>query len=208
VTELKMITVPTEETLRRFPGLVALQVVYENHAHGCTKCDLHKERTKIVFGHGASEEPPIAFVGEAPGKDEDEQGYPFVGKAGQLLTLMIEAMKLSREEVYILNSVCCRPPGNRNPAKEEQAACWPLMAAQLKAVRPQTIVVLGSQAARALLRTDRGVGDLRNKWHAWDGIPVRVTYHPAYLLRKQEMKTRAWTDLRAVLGKLGREVPE
>lgn len=205
--ELKMSWVPTEEELERFPGLVALGVVYENFVEDCTKCALHECRTQIVFGTGLTEEPLIAFVGEGPGQEEDEQGLPFVGPSGQLLTKMIEAMKLTRHEVYLCNAVACRPPGNRTPSKAELKACWPVMASQLKAVRPKVIVALGSTAARQVLQTDRGVDDLRRKWHAWDGVPVRVTYHPAYLLRNPSMKTRAWTDLKVVLAKLGREIP-
>lgn len=204
---LKMIDVPSEETLKRFPGMVALQVVYENFVDGCTKCALHEERTSIVFGYGNTEEPPIAFVGEGPGKDEDEHGFPFVGKAGELLTKMIEAMKMTRDEVYICNAVACRPPGNRNPLKDELSACRPVMESQLKAVRPKVIVALGSTACRQLLQTSDGVGELRRKWHEWEGIPLRATYHPAYLLRKPDMKTRVWTDLKVVLAKLGREIP-
>lgn len=197
-----MLTVPSEETLEKFPGLVALQVVYENHVYGCTKCELHVGRKKIVFGHGASECPPVAFVGEAPGKEEDEQGFPFVGEAGKLLNDMITAMGLVRAGVYVVNTVACRPPRNRNPAKDEQEACWPIMASQLVAVRPQTIVCLGAMAAKSLLRTHAPVGELRRKWHAWNDIPTRVTYHPAYLLRSPEMKPRAWTDLQAVMEKI------
>jgi len=205
--EPKLTTAPTAEVLESFPGLIALQVIYETHVYGCTKCGLHEGRTKIVFGSGNSEGPPIAFVGEGPGKAEDESGHPFVGASGELLTKMIEAMGLARGEVYLCNSVACRPPGNRNPSKVELAACWPVMASQLRTVRPQVIVALGSTACRQLLQTSSGVGDLRRAWHTWDGIPVRATYHPAYLLRKPEMKARAWTDMKVVLAKLGREIP-
>lgn len=205
-----MITVPSEETLACFPGLVALQVVYENYVDGCTKCDLHEGRTNLVFGTGNSEEPLIAFVGEGPGKEEDESGFPFVGPSGDLLMKMIEAMKLTRDEIYFCNAVACEPPGSRNPTDAELMACWPVMASQLKAVRPKVIVALGSTACRQLLQPKGHLQgeDLRRKWHAWDGIPVRVTYHPAYLLRNPAMKTRAWMDMKVVLAKLGREIPK
>jgi DNA polymerase len=203
--DLKMVTVPTEEQLKKFPGMVALQVVYENHVHDCTKCELHEKRTKIVFGTGieATEEPPVAFVGEGPGKNEDEQGVPFVGDAGKLLDAMIDAMGYKRSQVYILNAVCCRPPKNRNPSSDELEACWPIMASQLKAVRPKTIVCLGAVAAKSLLRVKIPIMDeLRRRWHSWEGVPVRVTYHPSYLLRQPDKKTRAWSDLQAVMEKI------
>lgn len=194
--------------VNRFPGLHGLAVIYEDHAVGCTKCGLAAERKNIVFGTGQPETPLIAFVGEAPGAEEDETGYPFVGQAGKLLSKMVGAMGLSREEqTYILNTVLCRPPKNRAPLPEELAACEPRMVSQLRMVRPKTIVCLGTTAAHALLKTKTPVGKLRGLWHEWEGIPVRVTYHPAYLLRDPKQKLPAWEDLKTVLEKLGLPVP-
>lgn len=201
--DLKMTYPPSEEELEQFPGQVALQVIYENYARDCTKCELHKTRNSVVFGYGATERPPIAFVGEAPGQNEDEQGYPFVGRAGKLLTKMIEAMGYKRDQVYICNVLCCRPPNNADPTSEQVEACTPILAGQLKAVQPKTIVCLGAAAANGMLRTKgRKVAEFRGKWHAWDKVPVRVTYHPAALLRSEGLKPSTWEDLQAVLKRL------
>lgn len=199
---------PSEETLRDFPGLVALQVVYEKHARDCTACSLHETRTNVVFGTGNSEEPDIAFLGEAPGEAEDLSGYPFTGKSGALIDRMIQAMGYAREDLYLLNTVGCRPPNNRNPTRVEMRACGPHVAAQLRAVKPKTIVCLGEVPAHDLLNLRDSVGEMRKDWYEWQGIPVRVTYHPAYLIRDPRMKTRVWHDLRKVLRKLGKPLPE
>lgn len=199
---------PSAEELKKFPGLIALQVVYENYVKDCAKCDLHKTRNNVVFGTGNSESPDIAFLGEAPGAEEDESGFPFVGKSGQLVTKMVEAMGYTRDEIYILNTVCCRPPENRNPSREEMDACAPNMRSQLRAVRPKVIVCLGKVPAHGLLHLKDSVGDMRRHWYEYEGIPVRVTYHPAYLLRDPSAKSRTWSDMMVVLKKLGREVPK
>jgi DNA polymerase len=170
----------------------------------CTLCKLHKGRHTIVFGVG-SPNARLMFVGEAPGEDEDLKGEPFVGKAGQLLTKMIEAMGLRREDVYICNTVKCRPPNNRNPEPDELAACEPFLKGQLAAVKPEVIVTLGKFAAQALLRDQTPISRLRGQWREYEGIPVMPTFHPAYLLRSPQEKVKVWEDLQRVMGKLGLE---
>jgi uracil-DNA glycosylase family 4 len=167
----------------------------------CTRCKLHKGRHSIVFGVG-NPKARLVFVGEAPGEDEDLQGIPFVGKAGGLLTKMIEAMGLKREDVYICNTVKCRPPNNRNPEPDELAACEPFLKGQLAALKPQVIVTLGKFAAQALLRDDTAISRLRGQWRAYEGIPLMPTFHPAYLLRSPGEKGKVWDDLKQVMKKL------
>jgi uracil-DNA glycosylase len=172
----------------------------------CTRCRLHQGRNKIVFGTG-NENARLVFVGEGPGADEDAQGVPFVGRAGQLLTQMIEGtaskegIAIKRPDVYICNVVKCRPPENRNPEPDEMATCGQFLFRQLKAIQPKAICALGSVAAKALLGGKDGVTKLRGQWHAWNGIPLMVTYHPSYWLRayNQEAKREAWQDLKTVL---------
>lgn len=172
----------------------------------CTRCRLHKGRNKIVFGSG-NEESPLVFVGEGPGADEDAQGLPFVGRAGQLLTQMIEGtakkegVPLLRSQVYICNVVKCRPPENRTPEPDEMETCGQFLFRQLQTIRPKAICALGSTAAKALLGTKDGVMKLRGKWHRWNDIPVMVTYHPSYLLRpyNQNAKRESWEDLKKLL---------
>jgi DNA polymerase len=161
----------------------------------CTRCKLHKGRKTIVFGVG-NPQAWLLFVGEAPGADEDQQGEPFVGKAGQLLTRIIEAMKLTREQVYICNIVKCRPPANRNPEPDEIAACEPFLLAQLQAIRPKLICVLGTVAAQTLLRTKEPISKLRGQFYDYHGIPVLPTFHPAYLLRNPLEKKTVWEDMK------------
>jgi uracil-DNA glycosylase family 4 len=170
----------------------------------CTLCKLHKGRHTIVFGVG-NPKARLMFVGEAPGEDEDLKGEPFVGKAGQLLTKMIEAMGLRREDVYICNTVKCRPPNNRNPEPDELAACEPFLKAQLASVKPEVIVTLGKFAAQALLRDQAPITRLRGHWREYEGIPVMPTFHPAYLLRSPQEKPKVWEDLQRVMTKLGLE---
>jgi uracil-DNA glycosylase family 4 len=173
----------------------------------CTRCKLHKTRTNIVFGVG-SPEARLMFVGEAPGEDEDLQGFPFVGKAGQLLTKMIEAMGLRRDDVYICNTVKCRPPNNRNPEPDELLACEPFLKGQLGAVKPEVIVTLGKFAAQSLLRESTPITRLRGQWREYEGIPVMPTFHPAYLLRSPAEKGKVWDDLKQVMKKLGLNAPK
>jgi DNA polymerase len=168
----------------------------------CTRCKLHKGRTKLVFGVG-SPQARLVFVGEAPGEDEDLMGEPFVGKAGQLLTRMIEAMGLRREDVYICNTVKCRPPNNRNPEPDELESCEPFLKGQLAALRPEVIVTLGKFAAQALLRDQAPISRLRGAWREYQGIPLMPTFHPAYLLRSPGEKGKVWSDLQQVMKKLG-----
>ncbi|SMF95378.1 DNA polymerase [Methylomagnum ishizawai] len=164
----------------------------------CTACPLHLTRTQTVFGVG-DREARWMFIGEAPGEQEDLQGEPFVGRAGQLLNEMIRAIGLKREEVYIANILKCRPPKNRDPAPEEAAACENYLKAQLALVRPDIIVAVGRIAAQNLLKTATPIGKLRGQVYAYQEIPLVVTFHPAYLLRSQTEKRRAWDDLKLAL---------
>ena len=169
----------------------------------CTRCKLHDKRTNIVYGVGNAD-APLVFVGEAPGADEDRTGEPFVGAAGQLLTKMIEAMGLGREDVYICNILKCRPPGNRNPEPDEIAECEPFLKKQLAAIRPRMIVALGKFAAQCLLRSDAPISRLRGSWKEYEGIPLMPTYHPAFLLRTPSAKREVWADLQEVMRELDR----
>jgi uracil-DNA glycosylase family 4 len=172
----------------------------------CKRCRLHTGRNKIVFGVG-NEHAPLVFVGEGPGADEDAQGFPFVGRAGQLLTQMIEntakkeGIPVLRQDVYICNVVKCRPPENRTPEADEMEICGQFLYRQLMAIRPKAICALGGTAARALTGHKEGVTKMRGKWFNWKDIPVIVTYHPSYLLRayNQGAKREAWEDLKKVL---------
>ncbi|MDL2329473.1 uracil-DNA glycosylase [Desulfosarcina sp. OttesenSCG-928-A07] len=167
----------------------------------CTRCSLHQGRSCLVFGEG----DPLArlvFVGEGPGFEEDQTGRPFVGKAGQLLTQIIGAMKLSREKVYIANVVKCRPPENRAPAVDEIRCCLPFLHRQLMAIRPRMICTLGNVAAGALLNTQTPVSRLRGIFQEWNGIPVMPTFHPAFLLRNPEKKRDVWKDMQEIMKKL------
>jgi uracil-DNA glycosylase family 4 len=168
----------------------------------CRKCRLHQGRTQVVFGSG-NPHADLVFVGEAPGQDEDLQGEPFVGPAGQLLTRIIEAMGLSREHVYILNVIKCRPPGNRNPLPDEVASCRPILEAQLASLQPRVICALGTFAAQTLLQTQESISRLRGRFHKLGDIPVMPTYHPAYLLRTPQGKRAVWDDMQRVQHVLG-----
>lgn len=168
----------------------------------CKRCAvLAKQRTQTVFGSG-NIQAKLVFVGEAPGADEDEQGLPFVGRAGQLLTKIIGAMGLSREEVFICNVLKCRPPGNRPPAPLEVANCQPFLKRQLELIRPKIICALGTHAAQALLQTDRPISALRGIFSEYEGIPLMCTYHPAYLLRSPGEKGKVWEDMKKILQRL------
>jgi len=168
----------------------------------CARCKLHKARTKIVFGVG-NPKAELVFVGEGPGRDEDAQGEPFVGRAGKLLTQMIEAMSLRREDVYICNVVKCRPPENRLPEKDEIATCSPFLYRQLDAIRPKVICCLGACSAQTLLATTQGISRFRGEWLDWRGTRLIATYHPAYLLRNPSAKGEVWKDLQKVMAVLG-----
>ena len=169
----------------------------------CTRCRLHTKRTNIVFGEG-NPDAVLVFIGEGPGQEEDQQGRPFVGAAGQLLTdIIVKGMKLRREDVYICNIVKCRPPGNRNPEQDEIAACEPFLIKQLQAINPKVIVALGNIAAKTLLKTERGITALRGIWQAYHGIPLMPTFHPAYVLRNPKDKVLVWKDIQQVMAKLG-----
>ena len=173
----------------------------------CHECPLASTRMNLVFGDGSAE-AELMFVGEAPGADEDAQGLPFVGRAGQLLNRMIIAMGLKREDVYIANILKCRPPGNRQPRPDEVIACIPYLKRQIAIIQPKLIVCLGGVAAHNLLQNEDPVGRLRNQWHEYEGVPLLVTFHPAYLLRSPGEKAKAWEDMKTVLNKLGKPVPK
>jgi uracil-DNA glycosylase family 4 len=172
----------------------------------CTRCKLHRQRNKIVFGAG-NPHAELVFVGEGPGHDEDVQGLPFVGRAGRLLTQMIEAMGLSRDDVYIANVVKCRPPENRAPEKDEIATCLPFLLRQLAAIEPKVIVCLGSVATQALLGTNKSISHFRGQWLDFRGARLMATYHPAYLLRNPNAKPEVWGDLKKVMAVLGLKPP-
>ena len=168
----------------------------------CTRCKLYKHRHTIVFGDG-SPKAELVFVGEGPGADEDAQGLPFVGRAGKLLTQMIEAMGLERQDVYICNVVKCRPPENRTPEDDEVSTCSPFLLRQLEVISPKVIVCLGAVAAKTLLRTNRGISQFRGQWLDYRGSKLMATYHPAYLLRNPNAKGEVWKDLQKVMAVLG-----
>jgi uracil-DNA glycosylase family 4 len=181
--------------------------VLAEEVRGCTRCGLHEARTQTVFarGNGSS---GLCFVGEGPGADEDAQGFPFVGAAGQLLDKMIAAMGIERDDVYVCNIVKCRPPKNRAPEPEEMAACMPYLAEQLTLVEPRVIVALGKTAVQGLFGSAESITRVRGRWRLYQGrIAVMPTFHPAYLLRTPAAKREVWTDLQAVLKHLGRSVP-
>ena len=173
----------------------------------CTRCKLHMGRNKIVFGDG-SPKAELVFIGEGPGADEDYQGLPFVGRAGKLLTQMIEAMGLQRRDVYICNVVKCRPPENRAPEPDEVNTCSPYLLRQIDVIRPKVIVCLGAVAAKTLLETTRGISQFRGQWLEWRGRKLLATYHPAYLLRNPNAKGEVWKDLQKVMVELGLQPPK
>jgi uracil-DNA glycosylase len=185
----------------------------------CTRCVLHKQgRKQIVFGVG-NPRTELMFIGEAPGADEDAQGEPFVGRAGQLLNNMIKAMGLEREQIYIANIIKCRPPGNRTPERDECETCSPFLMRQISAIKPKVIVALGAVAAKTLLAINESMANLRGRWYDfrpagvrsndpdWTGAKLAVTYHPAFLLRDPRQKKEAWKDLQMVMKELGLKAP-
>ena len=174
----------------------------------CTLCRLSQSRTQTVFGEG-DPDAKIFFIGEGPGENEDLQGRPFVGRAGDLLNKMIAGMGLRREEVYIANIVKCRPPGNRQPAPDEVQSCTPYLVKQLEIIRPKAIVTLGLPAAKYMLDSNLTMGRLRGNWYDWRGIKLMPTYHPAYLLRAytEENRSAVWSDLKKVMAEVGLAIP-
>ena len=197
----------------------ALQIIREDLGD-CTRCPLHKQgRKQIVFGVG-NPTADLMFVGEGPGADEDEQGEPFVGRAGQLLNNMIKAMGITREQVYIANIVKCRPPGNRTPEREECETCSPFLMRQIAVIKPSVIVALGATAAKTLLAMNSSMAQLRGRFYDfkpagvrssdpnWEGCKLAVTYHPAFLLRDPRQKGEAWKDLQMVMKELGLKAPK
>lgn len=188
------------------PRLVRLSIL-AGQARTCTRCRLAETRTHAVFARG-NPFAELAFVGEAPGEQEDMAGEPFVGPSGALLDRLAARMGFGRDEVYVCNLVKCRPPKNRKPMTDEVIACRPYVEAQLADVRPKVIVALGAVAAQGLLRTNVGITKLRGTWKEYDGTPVMPTFHPAYLLRVPSAKAIVWQDMQIVLEKLGRAAPE
>ncbi len=174
----------------------------------CTRCKLHETRNKIVFGDG-NPDAKLVFVGEGPGRDEDEQGEPFVGRAGKLLTKIIQAMGLERSDVYICNVVKCRPPNNRNPEPDEVASCEPFLFRQIRSIEPEVIVCLGSVATGLLLKMKNfKIGQLRGNFHNYGNSKLMITYHPAALLRNPNFKKPVWEDMQLVMKELGLPIPK
>lgn len=170
----------------------------------CVKCKLSKSRTQVVYGVG-NPNADLMFIGEAPGHDEDVKGEPFVGRAGQLLTDIIKAMKLTRDDVYIANVIKCRPPENRNPEPDELEACRPYIRRQVEIIQPKVIVTLGKFALQSLTEKAYGISAVRGKWLEYEGVRVMPTYHPAYLLRTPSAKKDVWADMKLVMAELGME---
>lgn len=183
----------------------ALHAIHEDIGD-CTRCKLHKGRKNLVFGVG-NPNAELMFIGEGPGADEDEQGEPFVGRAGQLLNNMITAMGLRREDVYIANVVKCRPPNNRQPERDECDTCMPFLLRQIEVIQPKIIVALGATAAKNLLGLNDSMGNLRGKLYDFRRTKLAVTYHPAFLLRDPRQKKEAWKDLQTVMQFLGLPIP-
>jgi len=208
---LPPIEIPEPEPVQEKPAPVSMPLPelsnmnwQELHqcAMQCTACPLAPTRTNVVFGCG-SEQTELMFIGEGPGADEDAQGIPFVGKAGELLTKMIRAMKYDRSEVYIANIVKCRPPGNRNPSDDEAETCIPILKRQIELVKPKVIVLLGAVPLKYLMGKT-GISRLRGNWMEYNGIQVMPTYHPAFLLRNPAAKADVWKDLQKVMAYLGK----
>jgi DNA polymerase len=202
------LTVPARESVAEPPaaaeesGEIPAWDAVAAAASTCTLCRLAGTRTQVVFGTGARN-AELMFVGEAPGHDEDVKGEPFVGKAGQLLTDIIKAMKLTREQVYITNVIKCRPPENRNPEPDELAACRPYIEQQIAMIQPKVIVTLGRFALQSLTETSYAITAVRGQWLDYNGIKVMPTYHPAYLLRTPSAKKDVWNDMKKVMAELG-----
>jgi len=186
----------------------AMLKVIEQEVRACERCnELTAGRTNTVFGDG-NPQARLCFLGEAPGRDEDQQGVPFVGRAGKLLNDIIQACTLQREDVYILNVIKCRPPENRNPAPEEVENCSGFLQRQLEAIKPEYICCLGTVAAQNLLDTKETIGRLRGQFHEYQGIKVLATYHPAYLLRNPSAKRQVWDDMQMLMREMGISIPK
>src|SRR5580700_3048314 len=187
-------------------SVAALKLIREDLGD-CTRCKLHQQgRKQIVFGVG-NPNAELMFIGEAPGADEDQQGEPFVGRAGQLLNNMIKAMGIRREDVYIANIIKCRPPGNRTPERDECETCSPFLMRQIAAIKPKAIVALGAVAAKTLLAINAPMSEFRGRWFDFRGTKLAVTYHPAFLLRDPRQKKETWKDLQMVMKELGMAIP-
>ena len=206
---------PRASSAERGNAAERLRVLDETHVKPCILCGLHRTRTQTVFGQG-DPSARLVFVGEAPGYEEDKHGKAFVGRAGQLLTKMIIAMGLTREDVFICNVLKCRPPNNRDPAADEVLACSPYLREQLTIIQPEVLVALGAPASKMLPNTTQGIGRLRGRFHEYyfsgttgvgPSIPLMPTYHPAYLLRSPDQKRKAWDDLLMVMARLGLPQP-
>jgi uracil-DNA glycosylase family 4 len=205
VPEDDFFVVPKPEVGGADPA-AALRLIREDLGD-CTRCPLHKQgRKQIVFGVG-NPRAELMFIGEAPGADEDQQGEPFVGRAGQLLNNMIKAMGIRREDVYIANIIKCRPPGNRTPERDECETCSPFLMRQIAAIKPKAIVALGAVAAKTLLAINAPMSEFRGRWFDFRGTKLAVTYHPAFLLRDPRQKKETWKDLQMVMKELGLAVP-
>jgi DNA polymerase len=207
---------PSQAFVPQVPGMSLFEERIENDSleriradigPNCTRCKLHKARTNIVFGVGNSK-AQLVFVGEGPGHDEDIQAEPFVGRAGKLLTQMIEAMGLKRSDVYICNVVKCRPPENRLPEKDEITTCSPYLIRQLDVIKPKVICCLGACSAQTLLNTNQGISRYRGEWFDYRGARLMATYHPAYLLRNPAAKSEVWKDLQNIMVLLGLQAPK
>ncbi len=187
---------PGEAAAPESPSFQLLRKL-EEEVKKCARCRLSRQRKKAVFGTGGMKRGVI-FVGEGPGANEDQQGIPFVGRAGKLLDKMLSSIQLTREDVYITNIVKCRPPENRDPKNDEVIACWPHLSRQIELLKPRVIVTLGSPAAKTLLETNQGISKLRGRFHDYEGIPLLPIYHPAYLLRAYtvENRRRVWEDMK------------
>ncbi len=198
VTQIEEVTYPEADNQQELhTNKEQLLIELKNKAQKCNQCELYKSRNNLVFGTG-NDNANLMFVGEAPGYYEDQKGEPFVGKAGELLTKIIKAIDMEREDVYIANILKCRPPENRNPNANEIISCSPFLTEQIKIISPEVICALGTFAAQTLLNTKESIGRLRGKFHDYNGIKLMATYHPAYLLRNTRDKRKTWEDMQKV----------
>jgi DNA polymerase len=198
----------TAPLLSRSEKIERLKLLDDAEVRGCTRCRLCETRTNTVFGEGDAD-AKIFFIGEGPGENEDLQGRPFIGRAGELLNKWIAAMGLQREQVFIANIVKCRPPGNREPVPDEVATCTPYLLRQIEIIRPSVLITLGRPSSQYMLQTKESMGKMRGRWHEWRGIKLMPTYHPAYVLRSYTYETRSavWSDLQLVMKELKLPIP-